>query len=219
MNRSTSSRRRDWAICFLRRSDDRIAEAAQRGTAVASDPYSPHRSRGSETMIGMSQAVFVALIGLLGSSVASVMIAEWLKRRDNRASAASDLDIWAKLPEGEAKSRLLTSVERRVSLMIEPPKPSVSSFALVGGVLYVVVLEVISAISGDARWERHSDGMLWRRTSFDSTVRYEAFDSWLAFNVVQTIFFGCFWVLCLWVVRRFGLFGNNKAAKEQTAEE
>jgi hypothetical protein len=174
-------------------------------------------------MIGMSPVAIAALMGLLGSGAAAAFITEWLKQRDNRASAASDLDIWTKLPEGEAKSRLLTSIERRVWLLIEPPKPSLSSFAFLVGVLWVIVKEVISNIGGDAKWEHHPDGMLWRRTYFGPTARYETFIDWLAIAFLEAALFYGLALAALWAARHFGRFGDffayYKATKGQAAEE
>lgn len=168
-------------------------------------------------MIRMLQVV-IALIGLAGSGAAGVLITDWLKRRDNRASAASDLDIWTKLPEGEAKSRLLTSIERRVWLVIEPPKPSLSSFAFLGGVFVVTVMEVMSNIGGIAKWEHHPDGTLWRRTYFGPTVRYYAFIDWLAIAFLEAALFGGLVMAALSVARHFGWLGEQAAEEETHAE-
>lgn len=114
--------------------------------------------------------VIVALLTLLGSAGA----VEWFRRRDQRESIKSDLEVWEKLPPGQAKDRLIARIEQRVADVGYPPRLSFilrsawgipALYAIVG----IAVADLLHFLGGSYVLRRHStDGLLWVDTPHGS---------------------------------------------------
>lgn len=133
-----------------------------------------------DRMTHMLQVV-VTVIGLLGSGAAGVVISALIQRRDCRQSIRSDLDIWAKLPSGPTKDKLLASIERRVTDLIDMLQRSfitaryVAIVSWMGGLAAEIIFDVIAQIGGSYSWRRHSDGILWLHTLNGPSNTFQSF--------------------------------------------
>lgn len=111
--------------------------------------------------------LIVAVIGLVGTLAASGAVSEWLRRRDLREAIKIDLEIWEKLPDGEAKSRLMARVERQLDGLQPDVRRKVRRTMIANGfaaAIMLIAVHIVQWINGGFEWIRGADGILRMHT-------------------------------------------------------
>ncbi|MFC3774378.1 hypothetical protein [Mycolicibacterium holsaticum] len=110
------------------------------------------------------QLIVIAVVGLVGTVLASTAVTEMLRRRDLRESIKSDLDIWDKLPdESTSKADLLRHIDDRVaSLRAQPVRRARLLLTYIAVVFAAVAFFIVVLIQGGngIGFRRDAEGVL-----------------------------------------------------------
>ncbi|OMC08028.1 hypothetical protein [Mycolicibacterium fortuitum] len=123
----------------------------------------------------------VALVGLVGTVLASTAATEMLKRRDLRESIKSDIDIWSKLPDAStAKSDLLRHIDDRVqSLGVQPARRARLLLTYVAVVCTAAAVFTVLLVQGGngIGFRRDGEGVLRFYANESTSYTFSAFVS------------------------------------------
>lgn len=121
--------------------------------------------------------LLIAIVGVVGTFAAGSAFSEWLKRRSLHGSIKADLDVWAALPDSDAKTNLLSRIEGRVNgLAVEsPPRWRLIAFWFPSGLLWAAFFVGITVINGGYGFRRDADGILRWYTADGSTITFQRF--------------------------------------------
>jgi hypothetical protein len=112
--------------------------------------------------------VWVAIIGLIGTVIASTAFSELLRQRDRRSSIKTDLELWEKMPDGRTRDELLKFIEQRVDEIASAGSSSLPTGKLIfAGFMLVALLALmpLTFYSGGYHLARNADGVLQVRTA------------------------------------------------------
>lgn len=135
--------------------------------------------------------LLIAIVGLIGTFAAGSAFSEWLKRRSLHGSIKADLDVWAALPDSEAKANLLSRIEGRVNgLAIDSPSRLGRLFAfwLPSGLLWAAFFVGISVINGGYSFRRDADGILRWYTADGGSITFQRFALGLVATYLVALF-------------------------------
>lgn len=166
----------------------------------------------------------VAIIGLVGTIVGSSLVSELVKRRDLRESVKVDLELYAKLPDGDVKAELLTDIESRVRTITSKKQLDRFSAPSLGWSMLVAVSASAVAwtlilVNGSYRFERDQKGIL-RLVAADETKNAFEFVGWVALVVGVAVSswlvaFAAMWLVHWLSMRQRDADGTARSESEQ----